>query len=358
LTMAFRRMVSPMARTVARKPFASRTSTRSSSSTSGSSFHYPDWWPLGLGIAIGAAGHAAYSPSEQVEHIPSEARTHSLADQTARFERAKKEKNERYLEIDTVYDPNALKGKRVLVIGANRGLGLSITKELVKTGATVIGTCRSPKDKQKLLSELNPQNDKSLTVISGTEVTNVASLDNMAKAIEAPVDYVIVVAGYFPKAKTTMTDPTQKMLWDEESKQFEICALGPLKCVSSLWNANMIQADSKVTVITSQAGSAAWRPTQNANSGGDYGHHMCRAACNIGGVLMSEEFKQQKIPIVLLHPGFNRTEMTKKYEHIWDKEGAVPPEEGAKRVLHEVALASMERTGQFINCEDGLQIPW
>ena len=28
--------------------------------------------------------------------------------------------------------------------------------------------------------------------------------------------------------------------------------------------------------------------------------------------------------------------MTKKYEHIWEIEGAVDPNEGAKRVMHEV----------------------
>ena len=32
-----------------------------------------------------------------------------------------------------------------------------------------------------------------------------------------------------------------------------------------------------------QAGSAEWRTTQNAGKGGDYGHHMSRAACNIAG---------------------------------------------------------------------------
>ena len=58
------------------------------------------------------------------------------------------------------------------------------------------------------------------------------------------------------------------------------------------------------------------------------------------------------------HPGFNKTEMTKKYEAIWEKEGAVDPSEGAKRVLFEVMKGSMGTTGQFINCEDGLQIPW
>ena len=31
---------------------------------------------------------------------------------------------------------------------------------------------------------------------------------------------------------------------------------------------------------------------------------------------------------------------------------------GAKRVIHEIGLADMSRTGLFINCEDGLLIPW
>lgn len=34
---------------------------------------------------------------------------------------------------------------------------------------------------------------------------------------------------------------------------------------------------------------------------------------------------------------------------------------GAKRVLHEVGrsvAAGLSRTGKFINCEDGLEIPW
>ncbi len=50
--------------------------------------------------------------------------------------------------------------------------------------------------------------------------------------------------------------------------------------------------------------------------------------------------------------------MTKKYEKIWEIEGAVDASVGSKRVLHEVGKIDMERTGKFFNCEDGLEIPW
>ena len=39
-------------------------------------------------------------------------------------------------------------------------------------------------------------------------------------------------------------------------------------------------------------------------------------------------------------------------------EGAVDAAVGAKRVLHEVLQGGMSTSGKFINCEDGLQIPW
>ena len=49
--------------------------------------------------------------------------THSIADQVARYAKAKEEKNQRYLDIESVYDGGDLSGKRVLVTGGNRGLG-------------------------------------------------------------------------------------------------------------------------------------------------------------------------------------------------------------------------------------------
>lgn len=75
-------------------------------------------------------------------------------------------------------------------------------------------------------------------------------------------------------------------------------------------------------------------------------------------MLLSQEFKDKQIPVLILHPGFNKTEMTAKYQKIWEIEGAVDAEVGAKRVFHEIGKISMDVTGKFVNCEDGLEIPW
>lgn len=85
---------------------------------------------------------------------------------------------------------------------------------------------------------------------------------------------------------------------------------------------------------------------------------MSKAAANMGSVLLAQELKGKGIAVGIFHPGFNKTEMTAKYEKIWEIEGAVDASVGAKRVLYETGKLSMESTGKFINCEDGLEIPW
>lgn len=81
---------------------------------------------------------------------------YSLPDQVKRFAEAQEEKNERYLDIGSVFDGNDLAGKRVLVTGGNRGLGLAITKELVAIGATALVMCRSTSPElEKLVGKFN-----------------------------------------------------------------------------------------------------------------------------------------------------------------------------------------------------------
>lgn len=276
---------------------------------------------------------------------------YSIADQEARFNKAKEEKNERYLDISTVYDGKDLSGKRVLVTGGNRGLGFEIIKELVAAGATAIVMCRSTNDElEALVGKWNVYHDVDVTKEDAVTATM-----KKIKSDGGALDYIINNAGYFYGPHETIEN---HLNFDEQLKQIDICALGPLRVNSAAVNTGCLADGAKLIVITSQAGSIEWRATQNKDEGGDYGHHMSRAACNICAVLQAEELRKKGFAIRLLHPGFNRTEMTEKLKEIWDREGAVDPSVGAKRVLYEAQKTTLEKTGEFINCEDGLRIPW
>lgn len=273
---------------------------------------------------------------------------YTIANQPERFANGKKDGNVRMLDLESIYDPKEVKGKNVLVTGGNRGLGLAIVKELVDVGANVIVTVRSP---WKGLD--------GVEVISGIDVTDNSCGDKLAKALNGKsVDVLVNNAGYFYGPVEKIVD--KSVNFDEEMKMIDICAVGPLRITTGLMTAGLLKSGAKVAMITSQGGSIDWRTVQNPE-GGDYGHHMSKAAANMMGVLVSQELKSKGICVTILHPGFNKTDMTKKYEHIWEVEGAVDPSVGGKRVTHEICNMYRDPEfyqGKFINCEDGLQIPW
>ncbi|KAH8047826.1 short chain dehydrogenase [Aureococcus anophagefferens] len=289
--------------------------------------------------------------------------THSLADQVARFAKAKKDNNARYLDITTVYDGSSLKGKRVLVTGGEQNLGLELMKEIVAQGGEAISASRATSAD---LDALIASSDGKASVIPGIDVTKDEAMATLVAGVAEPVDMVINNAGYFygPAESVGVGENEGHLNFAQELLMIDICSVGPLRVSSALFKAGKIK--EKVIIITSQAGSCEWRLTQNPPGSldtsnpftGNYGHHMSRASCNIMGVILSQELKPANVSVQLVHPGFCRTSMTKKYEHIWDIEGAVEPHVGAKRVLHEAIKSDMSTTGTCVNSEDGLRIPW
>lgn len=113
----------------------------------------------------------------------SDSRSYTIADQPARFARAKAEQNQRYLDIASVYDGSFLKDQRVAITGANRGLGLALAKEAVSAGAQLVAIVRSS---SKELEDLKPTE-----LISGIDVTNDEQCTSIVDQIKGgPIDIV------------------------------------------------------------------------------------------------------------------------------------------------------------------------
>jgi short chain dehydrogenase len=108
---------------------------------------------------------------------------YSDPNQPARFAKAKADQNQRYLDITSVYDASFLKGKRVAVTGANRGIGLALAKELTEAGAQLVAIVRSSSIE---LDALQP-----VEIVSGIDVTNDAQCASIASQIKGgPIDIV------------------------------------------------------------------------------------------------------------------------------------------------------------------------
>lgn len=169
----------------------------------------------------------------------------STADQFARAAGWKATNCKRALDIDAFFDGSALRGKRVLVTGTNRGIGLALVKQLHASGATVFATCRKPSDALRALDGIN--------IITGVDVCKDACMGPMVEAVTEQLDMVINNAGYFYEP----FEPLSDLKFDEESKMIEICAIGMLRVTAALWNGGKIKRGGKVIMITSQVRSCA-----------------------------------------------------------------------------------------------------
>jgi len=206
----------------------------------------------------------------------------SMADQMARFARAKLEGNARVLDIDSVYDPRGLAGLRVVVTGAEQGLGLETIRELAKQGAHAIAVGRTSSPELDALAQLFPATPTasptasptdspieasspsmgSVQVVTGVDVTKTESMEKMVNevGIGGPVDWVINNAGYFYGPEESVGDGGAEeghLNFEEELRMLDVCAVGPLRVTSALFKAGLLIKGDGHSEADSEADSEA-----------------------------------------------------------------------------------------------------
>jgi NAD(P)-dependent dehydrogenase (short-subunit alcohol dehydrogenase family) len=217
----------------------------------------------------------------------------------------------------------------VLVTGANRGIGLELCKAYAGRGDTVIGACR---ESSEGLTQANVRIEEDV------DVTSDDSVNNLAKRLEgAPIDILINNAGVFSQ------ESLDNMDFDSIRKQLEVNTLGPFRVTLAL-RPNLGEG-SKVAIITSQMGSI-----EETTSGGYYGYRISKAAVNMVGKCLALELKAKGIAVVLLHPGYVRTDMTKH-------QGKIGPDESARGLIERINQLSLANTGRFWH-QNGRDIAW
>lgn len=216
-----------------------------------------------------------------------------------------------------------------VITGANRGIGLAMAAELKQRGDTVVAACRTPTD---ALEKLGVRIERDV------EVTSDASVAAFAERLAGTtIDRLVLNAGILEWHNFDDLD------LESVSHQLEVNAIGPLRVVRAL--VPRLARGAKIALVTSRMGSIA-----DNTSGGAYGYRMSKAALNAAGKSLSLDLGPRGIALVILHPGYVRTEMT-------GGNGTIDPPEAARGLLARIDELTLERTGEFRHM-NGEILPW
>lgn len=206
----------------------------------------------------------------------------------------------------------------VLVVGATRGLGASLTKQYAASSSnTVYATTRSSSGPSS--SEFPESNIHWLTNIDLVKPNVGDTLtDQLKSKSKDPIDIVLITAGRFTTEDFSSERGPQ---WDEEVTMYTTSSIAPVFIVHRLFHGALLKKDSKVVLVSSESGSITLR--HESEGGGNYAHHASKAALNMVGKLLSLDLKEKGVVVGIVHPGFMRTEMTKGvgFDKFWDDGG-------------------------------------
>ncbi len=217
--------------------------------------------------------------------------------------------------------------RHVLVVGANRGIGLELARQLVARGDHVTATCRTDRGGLERLG---------CGVLDGIDL---ARRDTLAVLGSGPgLDDLIVNAGIYPDEEGLEALDTALVLRD-----LEVNAVGPLAAVQAALP--RLHEGSRVVLITSRMGSIG-----DNDSGGSYGYRMSKAALNMAGKTLSIDLAPRGVAVALVHPGWVRTDMTAG-------QGLIDARESAAGILARLDDLHLGTTGTFWH-QNGQTLPW
>ncbi len=218
-----------------------------------------------------------------------------------------------------------------LIIGANRGIGLELVRQLKERGEDVIATCRSSSPE---LDALSVRVELNIDITSGDSVVKLR--ENLK---DTKVDVLIHNAGIAEFNSLSNLDP-QSIL-----HQFEVNALSPLCCVQTMLS-HLSKKSAKIALISSRMGSI-----EDNTSGGSYGYRMSKVALCMAGKSLAVDLKPKGISVAILHPGLVSTRMTGFTSN------GIQPKESVKGLIQRIDELTLENTGTFWH-SNGDILPW
>ncbi|QED26916.1 SDR family oxidoreductase [Microvenator marinus] len=224
-----------------------------------------------------------------------------------------------------------------LVTGANRGLGLEFTKQLLEAGHQVIATSRNPSE----ASDLRALESASLRLMA-LDISKPESVDAFAKALnDEAIDVLINNAGHYSRVSVGF----DHLNFDGVLHDFAVNGIGTLRVTQALLP-NLRRGNAKkIANISSKMGSI----TDNT-SGGSYAYRMSKAAVNMATRSLANDLRSEGFTVLTFHPGWVQTDMG-------GPNALIEPPESIAGMLKVVDNAGLEQSGRFWDYR-GQELPW
>ncbi len=219
--------------------------------------------------------------------------------------------------------------KRVLLIGASRGIGRELARQYRQAGWSVIATARRAAD----VTDLQHEVDRAFAI----DVADPASVSGLAWQLDGETfDLVVHVAGIIDREPIAL--PVTQERFD---RIMHTNVLGVMQALPQV--APLIVTGGVWAVISSIMGSL--QLTQSPDS---LLYRVSKTAVNM--VVRSAQAQYPALTVVALHPGWVRTDMG-------GPGAAIDVDDSARDLRRVLSQLGPRHKGQFIN-HDGSPLPW
>ena len=224
------------------------------------------------------------------------------------------------------------------ISGANRGIGLELTRQLVARGDRVTAGVRSEEARDALAARLAPQHARIETKLFDTRDND--AILAAAKSIDAPIDVLVANAGAIGPSPRSVLNMDFAAALD----LFNINTLGPLRLARAFLPLLRRAKNPRVALMSSALGSMATVDPSSAV------YSATKAALDKFAQCLAIELKPLRVTVVALHPGWVRTDMG-------GPNAPLSAPESVAGIIATVDGLGLENTGSFLDYR-GETVAW
>ncbi|MFT7221026.1 MAG: NAD(P)-dependent dehydrogenase (short-subunit alcohol dehydrogenase family) [Candidatus Azotimanducaceae bacterium] len=223
----------------------------------------------------------------------------------------------------------------VLISGANRGIGLELTRQYIEKGWRVLACCRNPSSAVALTALTHDIDVLCL------DVADLKSVEALAAALlHVKIDVLINNAGIMGGEASGYPEVDQ----DDWIKAFVVNTQAPFYLTNALVANLRFSSKPRVITVSSQMGALS------RQGKGAYAYRSTKAAVNKVMQLLAQDLASRKVIVCPVHPGWVRTDMG-------GDDADISVEESASGIIGLTDGLTMEDSGKFFNWT-GEQLEW